>query len=256
MDNQPSMYKKILLQTDLTASQAEIMNYLLQNKESKASEIAKKIRRSRAIVYKEVEELEVMGLVRKRQQTNNVATFAAGHPSRLMTLIEAREARLNNDRHALDSYLPKMISSYNLVNNQPGIKFYEGVAGMKEIYQEILDEGKDFHLVRTAYEPVYIDKIAPIVDEFIRERVKRNIRVTAIIPSDVDDSAKDAAWLLERFRVEPDMYTAPVEIDIFGDKVAILSFGEELVGMIAESKQIAQSFKQLFTLASMSAKVK
>ena len=43
------------------------------------------------------------------------------------------------------------------------------------------------------------------------------------------------------------MYTAPVEIDIFGDKVAILSFGKELVGMIAESKQIASIVKSKLT---------
>ena len=49
------MFKKALLQTDLTPTQAEILDFLYQNKEAKASVIAKKIQRSRAIVYKELE---------------------------------------------------------------------------------------------------------------------------------------------------------------------------------------------------------
>ncbi|KKQ61249.1 MAG: hypothetical protein US81_C0008G0011 [Parcubacteria group bacterium GW2011_GWE2_38_18] len=248
------MFKKILQQTDLTPSQAEIINYLLQNKEAKASEIAKRIKRSRAIVYKEVEELEGLGLLKKMQQPNKVATFCAGHPSLLKKLLENKENQLKKDQQLFNSYLPEMISSYNLINNQPGIKFYEGISGLKEIYEEILAEGKDFYLIRTAYEPAYNDKIAPIVEEFIRQRVKKHLKVTAIIPSDVEDKEKDTAWLLKRFNVGKEMYTAPVEIDIFGDKVAILSFGKELVGMIAESKQIAQSFKQLFLMASLASK--
>ena len=156
----------------------------------------------------------------------------------------------------LNNYLPDILSSFNLINNRPGIKFFEGVNGMEEIYNEILKEGKDFHLIRTAYEPTYNNKIAPIVEEFIKRRTEKNIKVIAIIPSDVNDPKKDARWLMQRFNVDKRKYTAPVEIDIFGDKVAILSFGEELVGIIIESKQIAQCLKQVFDLATFASKIK
>lgn len=232
------------------------MNYLYQNNEAKASEIAKKIKRSRAIVYKEVEELEKMGLVNKKEKPGRVAVFSAGHPSLLKKLIEKKEAQLKKDKNLLDSYLPDIVSSYNLNHNRPGIRFYEGVNGLKEIYEEILDEGKDFYLIRTAYEPIYNNVVAPIVEDFIKERVERKIKVSAIVPSDIDDTAKDALWLMQRFNVDKEMYTAPVELDIFGNKVAILSFGEELVGVVIESKQIAQSLKQIFVLASFASKMK
>jgi len=244
------MFKEVLLQADLTPSQAEILDYLYQNKEARASQIAKKIKRSRAIVYKEAEELESLGLVEKRERPNQVAVFSAGHPSLLKKLIAKKEAQIKKDKEMLNNYLPDILSSFNLINSRPGIKFYEGVSGLKEIYEEILNDGQDFHLIRTAYEPTYNNKIAPIVEDFIRERVEKKIKVTAIIPSDVHDPAKDARWLMQRFNVDKNRYTAPVEIDIFGDKIAILSFGEELVGVVMESKQIAQSLKQIFDLAT------
>ena len=61
---------------------------------------------------------------------------------------------------------------------------------------------------------------------------------------------------MNRFWVDKDMYDSPVEIDIFGNKIAILSFGNELMGIIIESKQIAQSLKQIFILATLGAKIK
>lgn len=244
------MFKKILLQTGLTSSQAEILSYLYQHKKAKASEIAKKAKRSRTIIYKETETLIRLNLIRKIDKPNEPTFFWAKHPSALQKLIKKREQQVQNTKRLLRDSLPEIIGSYNLISNQPGIRFYEGIKGLKEIYKEILNDKKKLYLVRTAYEPVYNSKIAPIVEEFIEKRIKRKIKVTAIIPSDVDNKEKDARWLLKRFNVDKNMYTAPVEIDIFGDKVAILSFGDELVGTIIESKQIAQSLKQIFTLAT------
>jgi len=250
------MFKKVLLQADLTPSQAEILEYLYQNKEGKASQIAKKIKRSRAIVYKEMEEMAKLGIVEKKEKPNQVAVFSAGHPSLLKKLLDTREAQLKKDRELLNNYLPDIVSSYNLIHNRPGVRMYEGVEGLEQIYNEILNEGKDLFLIRSAYEPVYKEKILPIVNEFIKKRVKKNIAVTAITPTDtLADPTKDAGWLMKRFMVKEDMYDAPVEIDIFGSKIAILSFGDELIGMIIESKQIAKSLTQLFTLASLGAEI-
>jgi sugar-specific transcriptional regulator TrmB len=244
------MFKKTLLQAGLTTSQAEILDYLYQHKKAKASEIAKKIKRSRTIIYKETESLISLNLIKKIDRLNEPTFFWAKHPSALKKLIKNKEKQLQKNKESLKSSLPEIISSYNLISNQPGVRFYEGIRGLKEIYKEILQEKKKLYLIRTAYEPVYNNKIAPIVEEFIEKRIKQKIKVTAIIPSDMDDKKKDALWLMERFNIDKKMYTAPVEIDIFGDKVAILSFGEELIGMIIESKQIAQSLKQIFTLAT------
>ncbi len=252
------MFKKVLLQADLTPSQAEILEYLYQNKEAKASEIAKKIKRSRAIVYKEVEELANIGVIERIDGPNQVSIFRANHPSQLKKLLDLRENKLKKDRELLNNYLPDMISGYNLMHNKPGIRFFEGIEGLKKIYNEILKEEKDFYLIRSAYEPVYKKEIVPIIEQFIKKRVAKNIKVKAITPTDIKESSSenDAKWLMERFWVDKDMYNAPVEIDIFGDKTAILSFGEELVGMVIESRQISQSLKQLFLLAVLGTKIK
>lgn len=53
-----------------------------------------------------------------------------------------------------------------------------------------------------------------------------------------------------------DEYTAPVEIDIYGDKIALMSFGKELIGVIIESPQIARALKEIFLLAKRGAETR
>jgi predicted transcriptional regulator len=250
------MFKKALLQADLTPSQAEILEYLYQNRAAKASEIASQIKRSRAIVYKEAEALVEMGIIEKIERPGQVAIFKAGHPSLLQKLMDKKEKQLKKDKELLNSYLPDMVANYNLANNRPGISFHEGVEGLGKIYEEILREGQYLYLIRARREPVYKEKFAAMVEQFVERRVKKGIKVMGIFASDVDNPEQDAALLLEKFNVGKDMYTAPVEIYIFGNKVAILSFSEELIGMIIESKQVAQSLQQIFLLATFAAKVR
>jgi sugar-specific transcriptional regulator TrmB len=245
------MFKETLLKAGLNNVQAEILDYLYQQKEAKASIIAQKTKRSRAIVYQELDNLANLGLITKQEAKQKIATFAAGHPSLLKNVMENRLKSLNQAQQSLESSLPDIISGYNLINDKPGVRFFEGTTGLKQIYDEILKENKDIYLVRSIFHSNYEKQIVPIIEEFIKKRVQKNLKVTAITPSDVVvDQSKDQKHLFTRIIVDQEKYNAPVEINIFGNKVAILSFGEELIGMIIESSQIALSLKQLFLLAS------
>jgi hypothetical protein len=201
-----------------------------------------------------LEELIILVLVNKKDDAKMISRFIAEHPSNLEKLFDQKEQETKNDKLTYLENLPGLISEFNLAYNKPGITYFEGPAGMEKIYNEILRTGENFLLIRTSHEPVFQKEILPIVETFIKKRVAKNIKVTAITPTDVKpDPAKDEKWLMRRFWVDKEKYSAPVEIDIFGNKVAILSFGEELIGMIIESKQIALALRQLFQLATSAA---
>jgi hypothetical protein len=160
-------------------------------------------------------------------------------------------------RKIIDTALPALISDYNLVSGKPGIRFFEGQGGLEKIYEDILETGENFYLVRSAYEPAYKGKIVPIIDEFIKKRVKKGISVTALTPRDrlaqKTTPEQDAKILYKRTWLDTKSYNAPVEIDIYGNKVALLSFGAEFIGVIIESPQIAKALKQLFLLSQKGA---
>jgi predicted transcriptional regulator len=185
-------FKKVLLQTNLTPSQAEILEFLYQNKEAKAGEIAKKINRSRAIVYKEIEELANISLIERKDKPGQASVFMAGHPSLLQKLIEKSELELKKDRELLNNYLPDMISSYNLMQNKPGVRYYEGKEGMIDALDYISKDFQDGDEIISFVKvlPVEYEKdINEAFADFIKKRIKKNVK-TRVVSLDTPEGQK------------------------------------------------------------------
>ena len=125
-----------------------------------------------------------------------------------------------------------------------------GVEGVKKIYDDILLTNEDFLLIRPVFENVFNTQISPITSEFIDKRLRKGLKVTAITPTDqTEEVAKnDSTFLFQRTWVPIDMYNSPVEINIYGNKIAFLSYAKELIGVIIESPQITHSMRQIFEL--------
>jgi sugar-specific transcriptional regulator TrmB len=253
------MYEKILQQALLTKDQAIVYTVLLKNGPLPAGKLTKKTPLKRSLVYKVLEQLTELGLVEKREKKGQAIVFQPNHPETIKELIENRQRQTENARAVLETTMPGLVSDFNLISGKPAVRFFEGIEGLKQIYDDILSTGKDFYLIRSVYEPVYSEKIVPILERFIKKRVAKKISVTAITPRDflkgrVPSPREDAKILYKRTWVDKKHYDAPVEIDIYGDKIAFLSFGKELIGVIIESPQIAKALKKLFLLSQKAAK--
>ena len=47
---------------------------------------------------------------------------------------------------------------------------------------------------------------------------------------------------------DPAKYQFNIEIDVYADQIALISFGDELSGVIVENRSFANSFRGLFNL--------
>ncbi len=247
------MYEQTLLQTGLTKDQANLYEILVKNGPSPARKIARKTTISRPLVYKVLNELTEVGLVEKKEEDGSVAVFSPSHPIKLKEYVEKKREQADNAKNALDGVFEKILSDFNLISGRPGVRFFDGLEGMKKIYEDILLTGEDFYLIRPKYSQEFAEKMVPIIQEFITERLRRKIKVTAITPNDPkarENSKNDAKFLIERVFVDSEKYNSPVEINIYGDKIAMLSYDKEFVGFIIESPQIALAMKHIFILAS------
>ncbi len=243
-----TMFKKVLLRADLTPSQAEILEYLYQNKEAKASEIAKKIKRSRAIVYKEVEELANIGVIERIDAPNKVSVFRANHPSQLQKLLDSRENKLKKDRELLNNYLPDMISGYNLTHNKPGVRFFEGMDGIKKVLWDTLSSQEAI----MAYSDIEaIDKYANKLNkEYVEKRKKLGVKKRGI----VKDSPFSRNFLKNYFTditenrfISGELFPFNTLLQIYDNKIAYATLSKEsMIGVIIEDKNIYQLHKSLF----------
>lgn len=253
------MYENHLQQAGLSTEQAIIYEILAKNGIMKAGKLTKLSEIKRGMVYKTLDQLIEMGLVDKLEDPGEVAQFRAKHPLKLKELAKDREQKAKDAQLALEGVLPSIVSDFNLATGRPGIQFFEGKEGIKQIYDDILKTGETIYLVRAIYEPVFEKEIVPVIKDFIKKRVVKGIKVKAITPKDIvqdgNQHKKDAQILFERTWVDKNYYNSPVEINVYGNKLAILSFDNELIGMIIESPQIARAYRQIFMLADAGARV-
>jgi sugar-specific transcriptional regulator TrmB len=250
-------YQQSLELAGLSPEQAIIYSCLIENGQLPAGKISLKTPLKRGLVYKILDQLVEMGVIIKDEKPGKVATFEAAHPMKLNELAETKEKQAKNAQEVLKSILGPLTSDYNLKLSKPGIGYYVGAAGVEKIYDDILRTGQDVFLVRAVYEEKHAVGLHPITDAFIKKRVKAGIKVTALTPQDefITEKrlAQDAERLLTRVIISKEMYNAPVEINIYGNKIALVSYGNELLGLIVESPQIAGAFRQLFNLLRLGA---
>ena len=250
------MFKKILLQSGLTPSQAEILNFLYQNKEAKASVIAVKIKRSRAIVYKELEELENLGMVERTDKPNQVSIFRANHPSELQKLHEIRQKKLKKDKESLNNYLPDIVSSFNLTHNKPGVLYYEGKEGVNNALNHII---KGFRKDREIISFVKVlpekheKEVKVAFDDFIKKRIKMKIktRVLAIkTPEGKKLQKNDEKSLRETRLVETSKSLLNFnggEIFIYRNEICALTLKNNMhFAFIVQDENITQLFRAFF----------
>lgn len=80
----------------------------------------------------------------------------------------------------------------------------------------------------------------------------------AIIPGTTEGlkvAARDAQELRQTRLLEPGDFTEPVEVNIYGNNVSAVSFVEnELIGVIIDSKVLANVHRQIFELLWRDAK--
>ncbi len=167
------MYEKYLLDASLTADQAKIYEALIKYGAAPARLIQYRTPLKRGLVYKVLEQLVSLGLVEKREPEGKVATFHPLHPRRLEELIMERQRHLKTVTETLSSIIPQMTSDFNLASGKPGVRFFEGTDGIKQVIEDSLQAKKEILS--------YIDNEAAnkffgeLNREYVKKRLKRGI---------------------------------------------------------------------------------
>jgi len=179
--------------------------------------------------------------------------YVAESPDRIESLIsdelERRQQELNNAR----KIIPELKSMHNIVG-RPQIRFYEGVDGLKQVYEDTLTSQEsicayasvdDVHATLPGYFPNYY-----------KRRTAKKIPIRAIF-TDNEEGRKlaqhDKEELRESAFISSEKYGFHPEINIYDNKIMIASWREKL-GIIIESAEIADAMKKIFELAWAEAK--
>ncbi|NOS68092.1 MAG: hypothetical protein HOO67_07090 [Candidatus Peribacteraceae bacterium] len=235
---------RILESVGLSDAQAALYVAGLQLSSAPASEYAKATGINRITAYNTLEEMVHQGrftLVKKVRGK----WYAPVAPEYL-----AVDARKNAD--ALDRSLPELRSLQGTKERKPHVRFFEGWDGVRRIYDDTLAARSE--ILNFANSAV-VRKYWPNYDEaYVAERVKRGIHLRGIAPDDVMGRrvhGEDKKKLREIRLVPAKDFDFTNEINIYDHKVAICSFASspQMFGVIIESKEVAETQRQIFEMA-------
>lgn len=236
----------------LTIEEAKVYLAVVELGSSFVSAIARRAKVNRSTCYHTLDNLIKKGLISSYKK-DKVLHFTAEDPNRFMQMAEERVKRTEN-------LIPQLISLTSSMAFKPKIRFYEGMEGVKSIFEDVLNT-KDEILGYTNINDI-INLFPDYFRSYCHKKILKNIKTRYIAPAsgegvDLIDNYYPKKYdpnLLEILMVNPKEFNFRNEIAIYGNKVAIIYLNpDELLGIIMESATFAQSMKSFFNLAWLGA---
>jgi len=244
--------KKQLLEIGFADKEAGVYLALLEAGQSTVSHIARKAKINRTTGYDILEMLAGKGLVSVINQ-GNARQYAAEDPRKILQHSEHKLKQAQGELEASKKILPELKSIFNKTE-KPKVKFYEGIDGLKEVYEDTLTAKET--IVGYACAETLLEVMPDFPEDYIKRRVAKAIYNKTIVPDTPamrKFTTRDKEQLRESRLVPADKLNLEIEINIYDNKVTMASFKEEL-GIIIESQKIADAQKKIFELAWLGAK--
>lgn len=230
----------VLTNLGLTDKEAKVYLALTELGTVVVSDIAHKAGINRVTTYDILEKLKIRGMV-SYYTKKRIKYFSSMQPE---TLLEEFEKRTSDLRGSL----PKFKTLTGEINH-PRIRYFEGLEGIKAIYADTLTSKTEILNYSNSYE---IRKKWPNYDqEYVEKRAQKKIYLRGVCPKDKAGEtvhAQDKEYYREMRLIPSDQFDFTNEINIYDDKVAIISFKDELIGMIIESIEISNSQRAIFNM--------
>lgn len=208
-------------------------------------DVSKQTGVKRTSIYNFIDELKMRGLVSEITQDHRTFLLAE-HPDNLIKEIERQQREAEMEKQKIQALMPELLGLFNRPGHKPKVKFYDGVAGIKKVYENTLTEGGPIHAF-SDYE-----KMLPVMDlnymvDYANRRAEKGIHFYSI--GTPGPWAKKAIELNKKQKREmkvTDELNFSTEINIYGNKVALISFTRPYAAIIVEDKAIADTLLTLW----------
>ena len=234
--------KNILEQFGLEGKKADVYLATLELGSATVIEIARKAGIKRTTCYDILLDLIEKSLISETSKGKK-RLFIGEDPETIQKKLQAKE-------RLFSEILPLLKSMHTVSGTKPKIRFYEGLEGVREFYLDILKYSGEF--VAFGSEDVVRILGEKWTEDYIVKRVKKGIRVRAVLPKteylEKSIQARDQQHLRATKFIDIKKYPFSIEIDIYGhSRVAFLS-NKEALGVIIESSEIHKTMKLIFEL--------
>ncbi|MFZ2193070.1 MAG: helix-turn-helix domain-containing protein [Candidatus Moraniibacteriota bacterium] len=226
----------------LSEKEAKVYVAVLELGEATIAEITKKSKIKRSTIYDILNTLKEKGII-SQTRLNKRPIFLAENPKKMLEKLEEK-------KRGLEEAVPELLSIMNLLDKKPKIRYFEGIEGVREVFEDTLRYPNQELLTWFSHPNINLGE-----DFFWKyynpERLKRKIWGRAIATDTPQNRALNETfgnkWLAKmKISSNKSLLKLDIEIKIYGkNKVGIVSYKEDL-GIVIESKKIYDGLKAIF----------
>lgn len=242
----------ILKKAGLNEAQASVYECLLKNGAMTPTELASYTKQSRENCYMITKKLTELGLI--EQTGDKKAKYRVLNPSNLEIMVEKRRKIVAKNEKLVKENISSLLDIFYANNEMPGARTLEGIEGIKEVYKDNLRVKKDVYFIRTTADRALSGEENDNFLHNYRDQLPLlGIHTYALTPVNRDAIKKvkmgrDEAINFHRTWMPEEDYMAPVQIQVYGDKVAMIAFGETQMATIITSPVIAEAMRQILKI--------
>lgn len=244
------MIESLLRTLSLQPKEITVFMTTLELGSQPASHIARVCELPRNTVRSILDNLVKRGIMVKTRR-GNTQYYAVEKKENIIKQLKFRRIRVEEEIDRQIELLEQCgdeLDGRQYAKSRPKITFYEGVAGIEKVYEDTLT-AKD-GLRSWASCDDLLEALPEYFHTYFKRRAKKGIAMRSIhpdTPSAQEIMSRNEAENREGKLVPADKYHWTPEIQIYNDKINIVSWKEKL-GIIIESQEIADAFGEIFEM--------
>ncbi len=233
----------------LTDVEAEVYQAALALGSRPASVIAQKTGLKRGHTYNVLSSLMEKGIVQEFVK-GGVKNFTCSPPSSLVAIASAKENELKTVRERLENIVPDLERLRSQLSSQPKVRFFPGLEGIKEIYEDMLrtDDTEIRCFIDLSIAWSFLDPSGnAFAANFVRRRNERGIVWRAIATESEAALAAVTARpsKFRKMKMVPGL-SFPAEISVYGSKLSFIGAADDFTGVVIEHENIAAAIRNTF----------
>lgn len=207
-----------------------------------AGEIAREAGLLRVTTYEVLKRLVKQG-VASMIEHSGTKKFSVLSPDRLFH-------KFKESMDEFQTQLKDVLALRTKSTTQPKVSYYEGVAGLREVYEDFASRSGVQVFTITKPQVLYDALGMRYIKKLFARRKKIGVRVYSLAPDTPDgiQAQRDDPTAGRKTKLFPhEKYPIPNEVITYGNKVVLLSIHNQ-AAVIIESKEIAESVKIIWKM--------
>lgn len=227
----------------LDKKEAAVYIALAELGEGSVLEIARASGVNRASLYYILESMKKSGFITHVKGSKGTHLFMPADPRMLL-------AREKQHVKEFESAVPELKALVNKTGHRPSVRYFEDIEGIKAVYEDTL--GAKTEILNYANSQEIRDYWPSYDEEYVAKRAEKKIWLRGIAPNDDYGrrvQSQDKFFYREIRLIDSHKLPVNNEINIYDNKIAMVSFTKPIFGVIIESKALAETQRSIFEMA-------